>query len=54
MLEKNKEAGIFISILSDRCPRCSDVTEFGTFTSALKCSHCREGLILPESLKEGS
>ena len=29
------------------CPRCLDVTEFGTFVSAIKCSRCREGLILP-------
>jgi len=34
---------------SCNCLRCSDVTEFGTNISALKCSHCREGLILPES-----
>jgi len=32
-----------------RCPRCCDVTEFGTNVSALKCSHCREGLILPNT-----
>ena len=31
-----------------QCPRCLDVTEFGTFVSAIKCSRCREGLILPE------
>ena len=35
------------------CARCSDVTEFGTFVSALKCSNCREGLILPEDQKKG-
>jgi len=32
-----------------RCPRCCDVTEFGTNVSALKCIHCREGLILPDT-----
>jgi len=32
-----------------KCTRCVDSTEFGTYISALKCSHCREGLILPES-----
>jgi len=32
-----------------RCARCMDVTEFGTYVSALKCSHCQEGLILPEN-----
>ena len=31
------------------CPRCLDVTEFGTFVSAIKCSQCREGLILAEN-----
>ena len=36
------------------CSRCSDVTEFGTFVSALKCSSCSEGLILPEDQREGS
>ena len=36
-----------------RCPRCSDVTEFGTYFSAMKCSHCHEGLILPETPAEG-
>jgi len=30
--------------------RCTDLTEFGTYASALKCSNCREGLILPENL----
>ena len=35
------------------CARCSDVTEFGAFVSALKCSSCREGLILPEDQKKG-
>jgi len=37
-----------------RCPRCSDVTEFGTYFSAMKCSHCHEGLILPETAAEDS
>jgi len=37
-----------------RCPRCLDVTEFGTNISALKCSHCREGLILPDSIESDS
>jgi len=32
-----------------KCPRCCDVTEFGTNVSALKCCHCREGLILPDT-----
>lgn len=36
-----------------KCPRCSDPTEFGTYTSALKCSRCREGLILPHPNKMG-
>ena len=36
-----------------RCPRCCDVTEFGTYFSAMKCSHCHEGLILPETAAEG-
>jgi hypothetical protein len=35
------------------CARCSDVTEFGTFVSALKCGSCREGLILPEDKEKG-
>jgi hypothetical protein len=30
-----------------------DLTEFGTYASALKCSNCREGLILPEKLELG-
>ena len=29
------------------------MTEFGTYMSALKCSHCREGLILPETTETG-
>jgi len=37
-----------------RCSRCLDVTEFGTFVSALKCSSCREGLILPETIEKDS
>lgn len=37
-----------------RCPRCCDVTEFGTYFSAMKCSHCHEGLILPETAAEDS
>jgi len=37
-----------------RCPRCADVTEFGTYFSAMKCSHCHEGLILPETPDEDS
>jgi len=37
-----------------RCPRCCDVSEFGTFLSALQCSSCREGLILPETLDKDS
>ena len=39
--------------ISCSCERCSDVTEFGTFVSALKCSSCREGLVVPENEKEG-
>ena len=35
-----------------QCPRCLDVTEFGTFVSAIKCSQCREGLILAENSSE--
>merc|ERR1712243_106890 len=37
-----------------RCLRCCDVSEFGTFLSALQCSSCREGLILPEALDKDS
>lgn len=29
------------------CTRCSDITEFGTYFSALKCKGC-DGLLLPE------
>ena len=36
------------------CARCSDTSEFGTFTSALKCSECHEGLICPELSTLGS
>jgi len=48
--EKLKEKGIF----NCRCPRCLDVTEFGTLTSAVRCGDCREGLILPVSGEEGA
>lgn len=34
------------------CERCSDVTEYGTFLSAMKCFKCPEGLLLPKSLAE--
>ena len=40
--------------LSCHCPRCADPTEFGTNISALQCSHCREGLILPQSPTTGA
>merc|ERR1711874_684017 len=36
------------------CLRCSDLTEFGTFVSAVKCASCKEGLILPEDTKQDS
>jgi len=36
------------------CERCSDVTEFGTFVSAVKCGVCGEGLILPQDNNHGS
>ena len=29
------------------CPRCSDITEFGTFTSAVKCFQCSKGFVIP-------
>jgi hypothetical protein len=29
------------------CPRCSDPTEFETFTSAVKCFQCRKGCVIP-------
>jgi len=29
------------------CPRCSDPTEFGTFTSAVKCFQCSKGFVIP-------
>ena len=35
------------------CPRCSDVTEFGTNLSAFKCESCCEGLILPNTTDIG-
>lgn len=35
------------------CPRCSDVTEFGTNLSAFKCESCCEGLILPNTTDLG-
>ena len=35
------------------CERCSDVTEFGTFVSAVKCGVCGEGLILPQDNNHG-
>lgn len=34
------------------CERCSDVTEFGTFFSSLKCLKCPEGMLTPNSLAE--
>lgn len=37
---------------NSRCARCADNTEFGTYVSALKCSNCREGLILPETVEK--
>lgn len=36
------------------CPRCSDVTEFGTNLSAFKCESCCEGLILPNTTDLGN
>ena len=45
---------IVFTIFSLSCPRCSDVTEFGTNISALKCSSCREGLVLPETCRLGN
>ncbi|CRK93100.1 CLUMA_CG006491, isoform A [Clunio marinus] len=32
------------------CERCSDVTEFGTYFSSLKCQKCPEGMLTPASL----
>ena len=29
------------------CPRCSDPTEFATFTSAVKCFQCSKGFVMP-------
>lgn len=34
------------------CERCKDVTEYGTYISALKCQKCPEGLLLPKSLDD--
>lgn len=34
------------------CERCSDVTEYGTFFSSLKCLKCPEGMLTPNSLAE--
>lgn len=36
------------------CKRCSDVTEMGTFFSAIKCNNdgCRSGQALPQSLRQ--
>lgn len=34
------------------CERCSDVTEYGTFFSAMKCLQCPEGMLTPSSLSE--
>ena len=31
---------------SCQCPRCSDPTELGTFSSALRCSNCKEGNVV--------
>ncbi|XP_058064802.1 SET domain-containing protein SmydA-8 [Anopheles bellator] len=31
------------------CARCSDPTEFGTFCSAVRCTKCRRGYLLPSS-----
>lgn len=36
------------------CERCSDVTEFGTYFSSLKCQACSTGMLVPNSLKEWS
>ena len=36
------------------CKRCEDVTEGGTFVSAIKCRGCGEGLITPENSSEGN
>lgn len=34
------------------CERCSDVSEFGTYFSTLKCRKCPEGMLAPKSLPE--
>lgn len=34
------------------CERCSDVTEYGTFLSSLRCQNCKEGMLTPNSLHE--
>lgn len=34
------------------CERCKDVTENGSYFSALKCTKCKDGLLLPKSLAE--
>lgn len=34
------------------CERCSDVTEFGTYFSSMKCQQCSDGILTPNSLKE--
>lgn len=34
------------------CERCSDVTEYGTYLSAMKCLKCPTGLLTPSSLAE--
>lgn len=34
-----------------QCVRCRDVTEFGSYVSALKCLKCEKGLLLPDSLE---
>lgn len=34
------------------CERCLDVTEYGSYFSALKCLKCPEGMQIPNSLAE--
>lgn len=34
------------------CARCSDMTEFGTHFSSLRCPKCKEGFVLPKNLQE--
>lgn len=36
------------------CERCTDVTEYGTYFSSLKCQKCNAGMLVPNSLKEWS